>query len=90
MILDKLPKAKYTYINCGISSTNGTPRPPVTRSESRFRAKPSAVNALLPAPYGYIKDPDNPGHIIPDPDTKDIVIHIFREFLKDSNLKKIL
>ena len=42
------------------------------------------------APYGYIKDPDNPGHIIPDPDTKDIVIHIFRELLKDSNLKKIL
>ena len=41
------------------------------------------------APYGYIKDPDNPGRIIPDPDTKDIVIRIFREFLKDSNLKKI-
>ena len=41
------------------------------------------------APYGYIKDPDNPGNIIPDPDTKDIVIRIFREFLKDSNLKKI-
>lgn len=41
------------------------------------------------APYGYIKDPDNSGHIIPDPDTKDIVIRIFREFLKDPNLKKI-
>ena len=41
------------------------------------------------APYGYIKDPDNAGHIIPDPDTKDIVIRIFKEFLKDPNLKKI-
>ena len=27
------------------SSTNGMPRPPVTRSEPHFRAKPSAVNA---------------------------------------------
>lgn len=41
------------------------------------------------APYGYIKDPDDNGRIIPDPDTKDIVIRIFREFLKDPNLKKI-
>ncbi len=41
------------------------------------------------APYGYIKDPDNPEHIIPDPDTKDIVMRIFKEFLKDPNLKKI-
>lgn len=41
------------------------------------------------APYGYIKDPDDTGHIIPDPDTKDIVIRIFKEFLKDPNLKKI-
>ena len=41
------------------------------------------------APYGYIKDPDASGRIIPDPDTKDIVIRIFKEFLKDPNLKKI-
>ena len=41
------------------------------------------------APYGYIKDPDNPGNIITDPDTKGIVIRIFKEFLKDPNLKKI-
>ena len=37
-----------------ISSTNGTPRPQVTRSEPHFRAKPSAVNASLRMPLMVI------------------------------------
>lgn len=30
------------------------------------------------APYGYLKDPDDKNHLIPDPELTDTVVHIFR------------
>lgn len=34
------------------------------------------------APFGYIKDPDNKNHLIPDPEAAEIVKYIFKLYLK--------
>ena len=41
------------------------------------------------APYGYIKDPKDKHHLIPDPNTKDIVLRIFESYVGGMSLAKI-
>lgn len=41
------------------------------------------------APYGYLKDPKNKYHLIPDPNTSEIVRHIYDMFLEGYSLQKI-
>ena len=45
------------------------------------------VSATIP--YGYIKDPDDPKQIIPDPETAPVVRRIFDMSLKGSGITKI-
>ena len=42
------------------------------------------------APYGYIKDPENKNHLIPDPIVSNVVRRIFEEYTKGYSLKKII
>ncbi len=41
------------------------------------------------APYGYMKDKEHKGKIIPNPDTAETVVWIAREFLRDQNIHRI-
>ncbi len=41
------------------------------------------------AKYGYIKDPENNNHLIPDPIAKEVVKRIFDEYLRGDGLEKI-
>lgn len=41
------------------------------------------------APYGYIKDPENKNHLIPDPIASEVIIRIFNEYVRGYGLKKI-
>ena len=41
-------------------------------------------------PFGYMKDPDKKGHLIPDPVTAPIVQRIFRKFMTDMNIHRIV
>ena len=41
------------------------------------------------APYGYRKDPEHKGKLIPDPETKETVAWIAKQFLIDQNLHRI-
>ena len=41
------------------------------------------------APYGYMRDPENKNHLIPDPVVSDIVVRIFEEYNKGYGCKKI-
>lgn len=41
------------------------------------------------APYGYMKDPNHKGKLIPDPDTRGTVIWIAKQFLMDQNIHRI-
>ncbi len=41
------------------------------------------------APYGYKKDTDHKGKLIPDPETKEIVTWIAKQFLIDQNIHRI-
>lgn len=41
------------------------------------------------APYGYIKDPENKNHLIPDAVVKDVIVRIFDEYIKGYGLEKI-
>ena len=34
------------------------------------------------APFGYVKDPNNKNHLIPDPEAAEIVRYIFKLYLK--------
>lgn len=41
------------------------------------------------APYGYMRDPENKNHLIPDPVVSDIVVRIFEEYNKGYGCQKI-
>ena len=41
------------------------------------------------APYGYMRDPENKNHLIPDPIVSDIVVRIFEEYNKGYGCQKI-
>ena len=41
------------------------------------------------APYGYMKDPNDKYHLVPDPNTKNIVIRIFESYVGGMSLRKI-
>ena len=41
-------------------------------------------------PYGYMKDPERKGHMVPDPETSGVVQLIYREFLIDQNSHRIM
>ena len=41
------------------------------------------------APYGYMRDPENKNHLIPDPVVSEIIVRIFNEYSKGFGLHKI-
>lgn len=41
------------------------------------------------APYGYMRDPENKNHLIPDPVVSDVVLRIFEEYNKGYGCQKI-
>lgn len=41
------------------------------------------------APYGYLRDPDNKNHLIPDLEVAGIIERIFKEYINGSGLEKI-
>lgn len=41
------------------------------------------------APYGYMRDPENKNHLIPDPVVSDIIVRIFEEYNKGYGCQKI-
>ena len=41
------------------------------------------------APYGYMRDPENKNHLVPDPVVADVVARIFDEYVKGYGLEKI-
>ena len=41
------------------------------------------------APYGYMKDPKDNNHLIPDPEVRDIVVRIFESYVSGKSLKTI-
>ncbi len=40
-------------------------------------------------PYGYLRDPENKNHLIPDPVVSDVIVRIFNEYVKGYGLDKI-
>ena len=41
------------------------------------------------APYGYQKDPKQPGKLVPDPESAGVVRRIYRDFLKGESVRGI-
>lgn len=56
-----------------------------TYESKKRRGERLGVNA----PYGYQKDPTHKGHLIPNPETENVVRWIAREFKKDQNIHRI-